>query len=273
MVSNLSMGFMMFSIIISFLLPVGLGIYFYRKQKISMKAVVIGALIFIVFSQVLEKTMHIIVLNPKSASGEYLKNHIIIYAIYGAFAAGIFEEVGRYIGFKFLLKGKTQWKDGIAYGIGHGGIESIFIVGFSLINNMVYASMINSGTFEKLLSGKLPSGTINQLKHTLINTNSYLFALGGIERIFAITAHIAMSLIVLYGIKNRKSIYLLYAIIFHAAIDFPAVFSQEGVLSVWVVEGIMIIIFVISIIIIRKLKVNFNKENNEDKHRQHPLSN
>lgn len=263
MVSNTSIMFLIISLVISVGLPLGLTVYFYKKHKISIRNVFVGAVIFILFSQVLEKLLHYFVLikNPQTAA--LLKNPWL-FMIYGGLAAGIFEEVGRYVGFKFLLKGRREWKDGIAYGIGHGGIEAILIGGMASLQNIIYSNLINSGTFEKALSGKVPANILVSIKNTLVNTSPYLFGVTGVERMLAITFHIALSLIVLYGIKRRKNIYLLYAIIIHAIIDFPAALYQIGkVKSVLLVEGGLLLAAIISLIFIIKSKGLFEKASSE----------
>jgi uncharacterized membrane protein YhfC len=37
-----------------------------------------------------------------------------------------------------LLKNKLSWQNGIAFGIGHGGIEALVFVGSAYVNNIVF---------------------------------------------------------------------------------------------------------------------------------------
>ncbi|MFL0197461.1 YhfC family intramembrane metalloprotease [Clostridium sp. WILCCON 0269] len=263
MVSSTSIMFLVVSLIISVGAPVGLLAYFYKKYKISIKSVLVGVLIFVIFSQILEKLLHYFVLTKNLQTAVLLKNPWL-FMIYGGLAAGIFEEVGRYVGFKFLLKGQRDWKDGIAYGIGHGGIEAILIGGVGSIQNIVYSNLINSGTFEKVLSVKVPASMLATIKNSLVNTPFYMFGFIGIERILVLPLQIALSLVVLYGIKKDKKIYLLYAIIIHAIIDFPAALYQAGkVKSIFLVEGGVLVIAIISLIFIIKSKGLFNRISSE----------
>jgi uncharacterized membrane protein YhfC len=55
---------------------------------------------------------------------------------------------------------------------------------------------------------------------------------------------------------------LILAIIAHALMDFPAALYQMHLANIWVVEGILIIIFVIALVFIRKTKDMFNREVN-----------
>lgn len=256
MVSNLTIIFIAISAIISIILPIVTAIYFYKKYKISFKNVAVGALIFFVFVIILEALMHRYILITNTTTSIFFSNPWL-YAIYGAFAAGIFEETGRFVGYRFLLKGRTERKDALAYGIGHGGLEAILLGGITSIQNLVFAIMINNGT----LDAKLPEVNAQQIHNSLISTSSYLFLLGGFERASAFAIQLLLSLVVLYGIKERKYIYLLYAILIHAAIDFPAALFQKGVITnMWTLEGMYALVAFICLILIIKSKKNYEKE-------------
>jgi uncharacterized membrane protein YhfC len=256
MVSKLSIVFIIVSIIISVGFSVGLFIYFYRKSRISIKAVIVGALTFIVFTQVLEKLLHIFVIKNNFFPNPWQ------FAIYGMLAAGVFEEVGRFISYKLFLKNNKERKDGIAFGIGHGGIEAILIGGLANIQYIVFVNLINTGMLEKTLSGKIPVETLSSLKALLVNSTPALFLMGGVERIVAVTAQIALSLLVLLSVRYKKYSYLILAIIAHALMDFPAALYQMHLANIWVVEGILMIMFVIALVFIRKTKYMFEKELN-----------
>lgn len=248
MVSNLSISFMVISAIIALCVVLGTFIYFRKKERISFKPVIVGIATFLVFTQVLEKSLHMLV----------TKNNIFTTAIsltiYGTLAAGVFEEVGRFIMFKIFLKENHEWKDGIAFGIGHGGIEAIFIGVVSTINSIVMATLINAGTFEKTIGSKLPSESAAQLKATLTGP-SHIFLAVGVERTFAFIVQIALTMIVLYAIRSRKIIYLFIAIIFHALIDVPAALYQTKIISnLWILEGLLLAYAVIALVYIIKSK-------------------
>jgi uncharacterized membrane protein YhfC len=50
-----------------------------------------------------------------------------------------------------------------------------------------------------------------------------MFVVGGIERVLAFVVQIGLSLVVLYGIKSRRSGFLLLAIAIHTLLDFGAI--------------------------------------------------
>lgn len=108
MVSNLSIVLLVFSAALSVAFPAILLIYYRKREKISFRPVIVGALIWFAFTQMLEKTLHIFVMNTM------LIKYPLLFSIYGALTAGIFEEVGRFTAFKIFLKNKREWKNGMA---------------------------------------------------------------------------------------------------------------------------------------------------------------
>lgn len=248
MVSLNSMINMIISAIIVVVATVGSIIYFRKNEKISYKPIIFGALCFILFSQVLEKAIHYVVI-----SNDLIKNPVL-FGIYGVLMAGIFEEVGRFIVYKKFLKGYRQWKDGVAFGLGHGGIEAILLGILIVVNYMVISIMINSGNFDQLIGTQIPIKTANELKIMLTGPSSGFLAIG-FERLCALVIQIAFSILVLYSINKEKIKYLFLAIILHAIIDIPAILYQMKVISnIWVIEGFILFFAIIAFMYIKKSK-------------------
>ncbi len=83
-------------------IPVGLSVYLVRKHHARLSTILIGAGTFLLFALVLESILHQLVL--KGPLGASILNNTLLYAIYGGLAAGIFEETGRFLSMKFLMK-------------------------------------------------------------------------------------------------------------------------------------------------------------------------
>ena len=94
--------------------------------------------------------------------------HIAILAV----TAAIAEEIGRYIAFRFFVKGQSAQNTPLYFGLGHGGIEALSV-----------------GVNSVILLVCSP--------YTLINMGSDV-ALAGIERISTLLAQIAFSYIVFW---------------------------------------------------------------------------
>jgi uncharacterized membrane protein YhfC len=255
MVSSSTITALLIATVVCFLFPPVFAVWFKIKHKISLKPVFLGVAVFILFVLILEQMMHVFVLRNG------LITNPVIFAIYGALAAGVFEEGGRFIAYTTLLKDKGEWKDGIAYGIGHGGIETIIIGGFSYLSNLTYSNLINSGMFESVFGTDLPEdqlAQINELKQALLELSGTTVMIGTLERVFAFGLQLALSLIVLYAVRKQRYIYVLAAVLIHALIDFPAVLFQMGILNLYTVESMAFVVFIASVIFIVKSKKLFN---------------
>ncbi|MGE1051152.1 YhfC family intramembrane metalloprotease [Bacillus cereus] len=248
MVSNTVIASIIFQLIVSILVPIIVLVYFRKKYNMNWKVVGVGVLIFIGFTQILETPFHLFMRgNPTIAP--FLENPFV-FAIYGGLTAGIFEELGRFVAF-FLLKKYLEYKDGFAYGIGHGGIESILIGGFSALQALIFANSINDGSFARLIEQK-PELSI--LQDMLIQQPAYLYFLGSLERIMALVLQIAFTMLVLYAVKQKKYIFLVYAILFHAFVDFFAALYQTKTINIFVAEGITLLCTIGAVVLIRKMK-------------------
>lgn len=259
MINGLSIAFMTISLILVFIFPIGLWIYFYNKKRISGIAVLVGALTFFV-SQILLRMPLLQLIQGQDWYAVIGKN-LWISSLFLSLTAGIFEEFGRYLSFRFLLRNKLEWKNGIAFGIGHGGIEAIFLTGLTYINNLIFSLMINSGAFDQI-SGTLSPGLSEYIVNTLTSTSPSMFLLGGVERVFAIISHIAFSIIVLYGVKNKKGIYVIYAILAHTILNLIAVIISYY-LGAWASEAFILVFAAAALIFIIKSKSIFSEDSAE----------
>ncbi|MHC1719484.1 MAG: YhfC family intramembrane metalloprotease [Clostridiaceae bacterium] len=251
MVSGASMAAMGFSFLLATAVPVAAAVWCLKKYKNSIKNIIVGAAMFVIFALILERSMHIYFLKTNFEISMILENPWI-FGLYGGLAAGIFEEFGRFFGYKLLLKGRTAWKDGVAYGIGHGGIEAILVGGLSAAQSLYLSYLINMGS--------LPAA-LEQIRGILTVTEPYLFMVSGIERMFALALQIALSILVLYAVRTKKLRYLFYAVIIHAAIDFPAALFQKGIISnVWTIEAALAVIAAISLFFIVRSQKMFKSD-------------
>jgi len=220
MVSTASLAAMVFTLLISILFPIVLVIVLYVKKRISLVSVAVGALVFLIF-QLLTRIPLLAVLGTQPWYQQMAEN-IVLIGLFLSLTAGLFEEIGRYLAFRFVLKSRLQIKNGVAYGVGHGGFEAMTLVGLTYVNNLIYSTLINSGQYDTLIAPML--GELGDtLRDQIVNTPAYAFALAGVERVFAIIAHIALSLVVLLGVRRGRFVYVIYAILLHTLLNFPAV--------------------------------------------------
>ena len=236
-----------FSLCISIALPVVLLIVVHKKTKARMAMAVIGAATFFLFAMVLEQILHAVVLG---VGGERITGNIWIYGLYGGLAAGLFEEVGRFVAMRFAMKKQLSLPNALMYGVGHGGIEAILIVGLASVSNLVTSIMINAGTLEASLGAldqATKEATLTQLS-ALWTTPSYQFFLSGIERIVAVTLHIALSVLVFQAVKLGKKRYWFLAFAIHVGVDFATVIAANY-LNLVLVE-VMLAVLVAGVVVL-----------------------
>ena len=234
----LSIVFMFISCICAFAMPVVLFIYFRTKKKAEILPFFVGCGVMFLFSFVIESTIHQVVF--RSPAGTAIQGNILLYALYGGLMAGIFEECGRFIAFRTVLKRYLpQDPNALMYGAGHGGIEAIVLLGIAMINNMIYSILLNLGQ-SSVLTGPLPPELAQQVEGTfekLATLPPGTFLLGLLERVLALTLQIALSVIVWFAAKRKERRMLLPAAIFiHFMVDAVAVIIAEK-LPALAVEG------------------------------------
>lgn len=184
----------------------------------------LGCASMFVSALVLEQLLHAIVF--ASPVGSTIQNNIWLYGLYGALAAATFEEVGRFVTMHFLLKKHHGDKTAaLMYGAGHGGFECFFLLVVGMANNLLIAMMIQNGTADLLLTGLsgVQLETAKAQIAALAATQPIMFGVSVIERLIAITAQIAMSVVMWQAATKGKKVYFLYAFLFHFVMDFTAV--------------------------------------------------
>lgn len=215
-----SIAGMVFSLFVAIGVPIALCILIRKKLKADIAPFFFGAGVFFVFAMFLEQLLHMAVLLKPGAVSEALKQNIWLYAVYGGLAAGIFEETGRFLCMKFLMKRNLTRENALMYGAGHGGFEAMLLLGVASVNNLVNSLFLNSGAFAEALSADVDLEMALEAVSPLATIPSWQFFLGGAERLMAMALQIALSLLVFQAVKERRSRYLyLVAVFIHAAVN------------------------------------------------------
>ena len=231
MVPVSSLIMMAVNAVLGIAVPVCLSVYLVRKHHARLSTILIDAGTFILFALVLESIMHQLVL--KGPHGASILDNTLRYAIYGGLAAGVFEETGRFLSMKFLMKKEPSAPlPGVAYGIGHGGVEMLIIFGITMINNLVISALINSGQTDVIFS-KVPVEAVEQLRSQLDQLQTIgvgTLIIGIWERFSALVLHLGLSMMVWVAVrKGGKWLWLFpAAIALHAIVDAGAVLLQKS---------------------------------------------
>lgn len=151
-----------------------------------------------------------------------------------AATAGIFEECGRYIIMKTLMK-SSDLPDSLAFGAAHGGTEAVLLVGINSI------AMLTTGMWQA--------------------SGAQMF-LAGIERLCAMNAHICWSVLVWRSIKEKKPLLLGVSVILHTVFDFAAVYMPYAGAEIFTVEAVVVLM---SVALLLYTSAVIKKINNGDK--------
>ncbi len=228
--SDLSMYCIAISSIAMILLPVLVFIVWKVKTHSPVKPVIIGAVTFFLFAIVLKLPLAYLLYQDNNSAAQQISSNPWLYYLVGGLLAGVFEESGRFIAFKTLLKINKKKNTAISYAIGHGGFESMYI-GFSMFSILSVAIMINSGHISELTSG-LSTDQIALFEDQLSQYSSITVItalLSVLERCCAMIFHTAMSIFVFRAVNDKKKLWLYpTAILCHAAFDFIIVFTKFG---------------------------------------------
>ena len=223
---------MLLNVILGIAIPVLLAWWAVKKHNASLSSVLIGAATFLVMVLVLESMVHRLVLaGPR---GAVIQGNVLYYALYGGLMAGLFEETGRFLSMKFLMKKEPSGiKPGIAYGIGHGGAEVILIFALSMVSLLAMSVMVNTGTTDVLLS-KTPAEAQAQLTahvDQLRSASPGTYLLGLWERCSALVLHVGLSVLVWVAVRRGGKWLWLFpvAILLHALVDALAVILSKHV--------------------------------------------
>jgi len=206
-VSNLGSVFIV-SGILEIIIPLALGFYITRRFGTSWKTWFVGALMFLA-------SLIRIPLNSYASqlvlSGPISPLTYSLLIVIPSLTAGVFEEVARFVGFKFLIK-DDSYEKGLTYGAGHGGIESIFLVGI----NVLSIGVVLLTNPEVLPPVQLDA---------MLATPFYLPLVGVYERIMAMIVQIGFSVMVLETVRKNDLKYLATAIGLHSLLNCLAVYA------------------------------------------------
>lgn len=224
-----------------FLMPL-LFVLLWKKRcgkAASLLPLFLGAAGFIVSARILELGVHMVCIVLDNPVSRFINGNTLVYVLYGASMAGIFEECGRYVVLAFLMKKKLSRENIVMYGIGHGGIEVWSVTLMSMISLLAIVLALQAGGPDALqmLGISMSDGASLAVVQAAAGFSAANGALAVIERFFCMFLHIGLTVVVGYGVMTGQKRYLPFAILAHMAIDILPALSQRAVIGVWLVEG------------------------------------
>ena len=270
-VSGFAIVMMAVACVCAFIIPIVLFIY-YRKKGADILPFFIGCAVFFLFALVIESMFHQLIL-VKSPVGATIQNNIWLFALYGGLMAGLFEETGRFVAFKTVLKKyRGNDKNALMYGAGHGGFEVIAVLGLTMIGNIYLSVLANTGMASSLMANAPAeySATLQSQVDAIAAVAPPMFLLGIVERIFAVTVHIAFSVIVWFAVKKGRTVLYTVAILFHALLDgITVIVSKSHIAHAEIVTEICVGVLAVAIAFFAwKVWVKYSHSENVDEEKE-----
>lgn len=251
---------MLFAAAVEILFPLGLGLWIARRWRVPWKFFGYGALIFLAF-QLLTRVpavqiAQLLLAGTLQESPWYKYGWFILLAL----TAGLFEEGGRYLGYRYLWKKEEKnWPRALMYGAGHGGLESMLLVG-----GLTLLSVINAIVLFRLDPSALPPDqalAIHQARETIALTTWWLPLLGALERLMAMAVQVSLSVLVLQVFTRGQFRWWWIALGYHTLVDLVAVLVGDwlgSALPQWaaalIVEAALLPLALFSLWIIWRLR-------------------
>jgi uncharacterized membrane protein YhfC len=238
--------------------PLILGGIARKKLAVGWKYFWFGALVFLVF-QVLTRLPLAIVLQD-TVLAPLLRSSTAftwIWLVILTVTAGIFEEVGRYVGYRLFMRREPKtWSKAVMFGLGHEGLESIVLVGGAHV-----LTLLNVAILSAINVTSLPAAQRQAILQQFAAINAqpiWLPLLSAWERLWSVPLQVALSVIVLQVFRRHQMHWLFLAILLHALIDFltlalPQAFGQSTTIEL-LVEGMLCVFGLIGVWVIWRLR-------------------
>lgn len=259
--NSLLVGSFLVAFAIDVVSPIVVGLLIWRRFRPRGRVWFYGAGVFLLF-QVLTRVPAVIFIQSQKAVQDALKESVVLYVLFVlaiSLSAGLFEEGGRWLGYRYLVRERT-WPTALLYGAGHGGLESIGIGLLALASLIGYATLM--GMPDEALRS-LPPEQLRQVeagKAAFAALQGWEPLLGGWERLAVQAVQIALSVLVLQAFV-RSPRWWWYALAAHTWVDFTSTLvgryamqtiGQTG--GMLITEGLVTVYGLIAIWIVTRLR-------------------
>lgn len=203
---------LIFCVICTLVLPLGGAVLLGAKRRGLVKPILLGAACFLVF-QILTRLPLIRLVLPQIPRFAVMSAaNPVGFLLFLGITASLFEEGGRYLVMRWFMRDRRDALSGAAFGLGHGGIEAMLLVGINALS-MLFTPYFAVGGAE--------------------------FFAAGLERLFTIVLHIGWSVMVMKSVREGSLIPLLWAFLGHAALDSSVGLASAVGLNMWIIEGLL----------------------------------
>jgi uncharacterized membrane protein YhfC len=230
-------------------IPLILAPLFIRHMRVSWRLFAIGTATFIA-SQILHIPFNLWILNPLlnqlSSSGLQANMMLALTAVAAGLSAGVFEESARYLIYRIWLRKERSWEQALMFGLGHGGIEAMFLGLLALIAFFQALALRGADLSTMVTAEQLPLVSTSLQEYW--SAPWYMALLGAVERALAICLHLGLAVLVWRAVVSRSIGWLALAVGWHTLANAVAliVYQQWGA---YAAEGTVAILAGISLVL------------------------
>lgn len=203
-------------------IPIAAVLLVKKRWSMVMRLALAGAATFVA-SQILHIPANSVLARALNMEAQPLIFQTIVLGL----SAGVFEEVARYLVYRFWQKDARSWREAVFFGLGHGGIETILtalLTGLTLVNVIAFTRVADPaalGLGEEILA------TAQEQVESYWSMPLYMPALAVAERAMALILHVSLSTLVALSFRVRHLWPVLVAILWHAIANAVAVYANQ----------------------------------------------
>jgi len=253
-------------IVLMTLLPIVVAIVVARRSA-PRWMLAIGAATFL-GSQVVHLPLNhaLTVLGAAAGLNEVLQpaSALIVNALVLGFTAAFCEEGARFFVFRMAFARRPEWctqEAGLTHGVGHGGVEAIALAMLVAITLIGMLSMRGVDVAQLPIPPDQRALAARQIE-AFWSMPAWMPFVAVLERALTMILHVALSIVVAYGVATRRFRPVWLAFLTHWAVDAFAVLGIGGIplivgdpdtqLGVLIVEGALVAVAVGSIVVVRR---------------------
>jgi uncharacterized membrane protein YhfC len=252
-ISNGWVAAMIAALVFDILYPLALGVFARRRLGVNWRYFGYGALIFVLFQLVSRVPITLAIQALIASQLQASRVALIAWIAISALTAGLFEELGRYVGYRWLMKREQKtWAKGVMYGLGHGGIESMLLIaGLVTVTLIQVLALARTDLSTLPLTAEQRALAAQQLA-AIAAQPSWAPLLGAWERLWTIPLHVALALVVLQVFRRGSLRWLWLAILAHALVDLVGagvtpILGLTGIAALLIPEAIISVVGLLSL--------------------------
>lgn len=214
--------------------PLVVGYFIHRRYGVRWRFFLYGALVFFLSQMVTRLPLVQIAQFFLASALQSSQTLLYVWYFVLALTAGLFESIGRWLGYRFLIKHDRTWRVGLMYGAGHGGLESMLLVGGLALLGMVNLISLANLDISQLQLTPAQLAQVEQARQQIAALDWWMPLLGAYERFITIFFQMALSILVLQVFVRSSWLWLAVTIALHTAADFSALVMVGRLGPVWV---------------------------------------